>query len=228
MRGSRRRNSQAPIACASGPIQTFRQVPRHDRGGVPPASGSSYAARSDVAALPGTRQVCAARLLAALQRNWGDDATGDETLNPLLHLFQVDRRIAARPWELHRQPEDGSFPPRHGDRSSCHARRPQATDGATPDHAARELAARRDEHRNVVAPRDFSTPSSACFDKQRGSAPAARPSHLGPPLGERVVDIDRGMLTQSRFPSRVRERRGFMSWSAPPLHQALGEGSAAV
>jgi len=84
---------------------------------------------------------------------------GNESLDPSLHLSEIDSSVAARPiGQLHRQAEDrklaGNVP------QACHhiALTGDGHDGAwTPlaNNAARELAPRRDEDRNLVAPRDL-------------------------------------------------------------------------
>ncbi|PYO70646.1 MAG: hypothetical protein DMD71_01320 [Gemmatimonadetes bacterium] len=72
-------------------------------------------------------------------------------------------------------------------------------DGARPplaDHAARQLPARRDEHRHVVAPRDRQ------HAVQRPLRKTPRDQHqqlalahaAAAPLGERIVDVDRRVL----------------------------------
>jgi hypothetical protein len=83
----------------------------------------------------------------------------DQTLDPLFHLIEVNRRVAARPvgelhgetenWELSRDvAQAGHHVPLAGD----------GNDGAGPalaNDAARELPPRRDEDRYVVTPRDL-------------------------------------------------------------------------
>jgi len=77
----------------------------------------------------------------------------------LLHLSQVDRRVAARTvGQLHRQAQNGQLAgdvaqPRHhvalaGDRDD-------RAGTALPDDAPGQLTARRHEDRHFVAPRDL-------------------------------------------------------------------------
>jgi len=82
----------------------------------------------------------------------------DQTLHPLLHLSRSIAGVAAGAvGELHREAEHRSLPARRGGQSSCRARTPRhdRPGPALADHAAGQLAARRDEHRNLVAPRDL-------------------------------------------------------------------------
>jgi len=84
---------------------------------------------------------------------------GNESLDPSFHLSEIDSSVAARPiGELHRQAEHwklaGDVPQARHHVTLARDRH----DGAwTPlaNDAARELAARRHEHRNLVASRDL-------------------------------------------------------------------------
>jgi len=130
----------------------------------------------------------------------------------LLHLSQIDRRIAARSvGQLHRQAEhwelagDVAQPGHHVALAGHGHDGPGST---LPDDAARELAAGRDEDRHLVAPRDLEHAVERLFRETARDQhqQLAFPDPAAAPLRERVVDVDGRMFHPVALPDAARDQ----------------------
>jgi len=125
---------------------------------------------------------------------------GDESLDPSLHLSEIDSRVTAGPvGELHRETEDGQLPrnvAQAGHHVALARHRDHGPRTTLPDDAARQLAARRDEDRNLISPRDLEHAVERLFRETPGDQhqQLALPDPAAPSLRERVVDVDRRMF----------------------------------
>jgi len=137
---------------------------------------------------------------------------GDESLDPSLHLSEIDSRVTARPvGKLHRETEDGQLPrnvAQAGHHVALARYRDHGTRTTLPDDSARELAARRDEDRNLVSPRDLEHAVERLFRQTPGDQhqQLALPDPAVPPLRERVVDVDRRMFDPVTLAKRSRDQ----------------------
>jgi len=138
---------------------------------------------------------------------------GNESLDPPLHLSEIDSRVAARPiGEPHGQAEHRELTrdvpqTRHhialaGD--GDHRARPPLA-----DHAPCELASRRDEHRHLVAARNLEHPVERLFRQAAGNQDQqlTLPHPATTPLRQRVVDVDRGVLDKVALAEAAGEQR---------------------
>jgi len=108
-------------------------------------------------------------------------------------------------------------------------------DGAwTPlaNHAARELAPRRNEDRNLVAPRDLEHAVERLLRETAGDQhqQLALPHPATPPLRERVVDVDGRMLNPVALPEGARDQGRVIHQLqvGTALEQTLGQQAPAA